>query len=336
MTKRVLVLDTQVFMNLQLDFSHPQFDRLEKNKKNQSFQIVIPRMVDLEVKQKLKNKNREIHNYLTRVQHFHKYFEVKPDALDDATNEALTDFECFKSRLNISIAEHESISCEDLVDLYNNMLPPFSERKKHEFPDAISLLSIDQVSCDFKDIISADGDWLSYYKADSKVRVFKSLPNYIDEKLREASEYISELKQKLLTPINYEHLLETIVDEFKMSYPIEINVNRVPQRVSQQDCINFRIKDINITEVKNEFFKTKGGYVFGKAETCFIELIFEFDVYIDLGRSEQVIDGKTIEVPHLKLITLDSNVSVYATLKNRAISSFGVESFYDLEWYIET
>ena len=100
--------------------------------------------------------------------------------------------------------------------------------------------------------------------------------------------------------------------------------------------INFRIKDINITEVKNEFFKTKGGYVFGKAETCFIELIFEFDVYIDLGRSEQVIDGKTIEVPHLKLITLDSNVSVYATLKNRAISSFGVASFYDLEWYIET
>ncbi|MCP4526826.1 MAG: DUF4935 domain-containing protein [Aestuariibacter sp.] len=119
MTKRVLVLDTQVFMNLQLDFSHPQFDRLEELKKNQSFQIVIPRMVDLEVKQKLKNKIREIHNYLTRVQHFHKYFEVKPDALDDATNEALTDFECFKSRLNISIAEHESISCEDLVDLYN-------------------------------------------------------------------------------------------------------------------------------------------------------------------------------------------------------------------------
>ncbi len=33
MTKRVLVLDTQVFMNLQLDFSHPQFDRLEELKK---------------------------------------------------------------------------------------------------------------------------------------------------------------------------------------------------------------------------------------------------------------------------------------------------------------
>lgn len=56
---------------------------------------------------------------------------------------------------------HEFADVKDVLSLYHERKAPFSERKKHEFPDALTLLALDKWACD-KDkqvvVVSGDGD----------------------------------------------------------------------------------------------------------------------------------------------------------------------------------
>jgi hypothetical protein len=328
MKKTALILDTQVFVNLQLDFNHPQFERLEELKNNIKFQLSIPKMVELEVRKKLKEKLDEFHNTLSKNPSLFEYYQIAPCSHDTAIKAANIAFDKFKEKHDVKVLEHDNVECSELVRLYSEQKAPFSSGKKNEFPDAISLLSIDSSRFKFKDIVSGDSDWQKYYADKENISTFKSLPSYIDAKLREASDYIDELKEKLLTPININYLLKAIEEQSYDFDIFDIYLNRKLQNITKSDFTNIRIKELNITEVKS-------GNEYGKHKICSLDILVAFDVYLDLGRTEQIVNGESIEVPKLKLITLETNVSVWATLGDRVIVSFGLRGFFPTEWYIE-
>jgi hypothetical protein len=335
MKKTALILDTQVFVNLQLDFNHPQFERLEELKNNIEFQLSIPKMVELEVRKKLKEKLDEFHNTLSKNPSLFEYYQIAPCSHETAIKAANIAFDKFKEKHDVKVLEHDNVECSELVRLYSEQKAPFSSGKKNEFPDAISLLSIDSSRFKFKDIVSGDSDWQKYYADKENVSTFKSLPNYIDAKLREASDYITELKEKLLTPLNIIYLLKEIKEQSYDFDEFDIYLNRKLQNITQSDFTNIRVKEVNITEVKSEKYVTKNGYEFGEHERCNLDIQVAFDVYLELGRTEQIVNGESIDVPKLEIITLETNVSVWATLENRGIASFSLRGFYPTEWYLE-
>lgn len=96
-------------MNLHLDFAHQQFTRIVDFVSDKSVQISISKMVDLEVKKKLKDKVTELHKAPTKNLHLQKYFLVKPIKLEAAVESALLDFENFKMRLDVEILELQGL-----------------------------------------------------------------------------------------------------------------------------------------------------------------------------------------------------------------------------------
>jgi hypothetical protein len=125
------------------------------------------------------------------------------------------------------------------------------------------------------------------------------------------------------------HYLLKAIEEQSYDFDIfDIYLNRKLQNITKSDFTNIRIKELNITEVKS-------GNEYGKHKICSLDILVAFDVYLDLGRTEQIVNGESIEVPKLKLITLETNVSVWATLGDRVIVSFGLRGFFPTEWYIE-
>jgi len=335
MDQRTLILDTQVFLNLQFDLNHSLFERLEELKKHFSFQLAIPKMVELEVKKKLKEKLGELHKTISKNSSLCEYFQINPCSLDMSIQTANTAFDKFKVKYDVRVLGHKDVECGELVKLYFEQKPPFSLGKKNEFPDAISLLSIDNSPFKYKDIISGDSDWERYYADKENVSTYKSLPHYIDEKLTENSLHILELKRKILSPVNTDYLLEQLTEAFNEESFFAIYLDHKQQNLTQSDCVNLRIKELNITDVRRMRFETKGGYEISNVEYCDIEIQLEFDVYLDLGRVEQVINGESIDFPKLKLIKLETNSSASATLTNGAISSFSLCGFSTTEWYIE-
>ena len=61
-----------------------------------------------------------------------------------------------RKKLCIEVISIESVPVSEIMNLYFEQSPPFSVKKKSEFPDAIFLLAIEQrVNSNFAIIISA-------------------------------------------------------------------------------------------------------------------------------------------------------------------------------------
>ena len=86
-------------------------------------------------------------------------FEEIPD--DDIYKKSEDVFEEFMTACSTEVVEADQIDAEDLLSLYFDKRPPFGEgKKKSEFPDAISILSLkSHLQNDEKIyIVSDDGD----------------------------------------------------------------------------------------------------------------------------------------------------------------------------------
>lgn len=336
MEKRIVVLDTQVFLNLQLNFKHPQFKQLIDLRKHHDFLIVIPKLVELEVKKKLKENVTDLFNNISKNTITSEYLGINSvPNLGDAIERANLAFEQFIFDFGVEVIDHTDVQCEKLVNLYIHQRPPFSSGKKSEFPDAIALLAIDETPAQHKDIISGDNDWASYYSNNERATTYKSLSRYIDKKLQESSDLIEELKGKLLSPINRPFLIEKLKEGISAEPAFAVYVNHMIHKLDSDDCLNFRIKEINVMEIKEESYETKGGNLFGLDTRCYLDFLVEFDVNLDLGRVKQIINGIEIEVPKLMPITLETNASSWASLDKRSITRFSFGSFYPIEWHLQ-
>lgn len=336
MEKRIVVLDTQVFLSLQLNFKHPQFRRLIDLRKYYDFQLVIPKLVELEVRKKLKESVTDLFNHVSKNKITSEYLGINSTPnLSDAIERANLAFEHFIFEYEVHLADHSGVECNKLVNLYVHQKPPFSSAKKSEFPDAIALLSIDDTPAQSKDIISGDSDWESYYSDNENVTTYKSLSRYIDEKLQESTDLIEELKAKLLSPINKPYIIEKLKEEISLEPAFAVYVNHMIHELNSDDCLNFRIKEINVMDIKEESYETKGGNVYHRGTRCYLDFLIEFDVNLDLGRVKQIINGIEVEVPKLIPITLETNASSWASLDKRSITRFSFGSFYPLEWHLQ-
>jgi hypothetical protein len=90
-------------------------------------------------------------------------FEAIPVATDEGLKKAFQQsFREFCKKLNIEVIAVPNMSLEGVLDDYFEQRPPFSEKKKSEFPDAFAAAAL-EAWCKKKSekilVISGDGDW---------------------------------------------------------------------------------------------------------------------------------------------------------------------------------
>ncbi len=220
-------------------------------------QIILPMITLREIQSRainhIKNSVSRFRRYRDETKIFRNIDSLEhrfePINEEECIDEFLALFEKRLTKSKVLIVDYPTINIKEVFDKYFNNKFPFSKgEKKHEFPDAFSLLSVETWCKETKAkcfVFSNDKDLLNY---ESEVlKIIPAYGEYLDEKLRKieaekkrqerlerADKLYSENKGRLEDEI--ESWLTTELDDFETYY-----------RYTGEEVHNISIKDTSVT-----------------------------------------------------------------------------------------
>ncbi|MDW7547483.1 PIN domain-containing protein [Pseudoalteromonas peptidolytica] len=251
-TKNIFV-DTQVFVQQGLKFENQQLRRLYELGKDERIRIFISEVVKQEVAGKFANK---VHKALQSKKSMMKELEVLEELLPPELTSALekcdesslievslSKWNAFIEGANVQVISPDNICNSELLSLYFSGSFPFSDgKKKSEFPDAISLLSLKSQVEDIGEkiyVISGDKDLKGFCDKQDEFIYINHLAEFFDIYNR-SEERLSEVVHRLLER-NEAWLLEALGDAF-------INCDFIYENDYEADVENPVLKYIDIVE----------------------------------------------------------------------------------------
>jgi hypothetical protein len=219
-------VDTQAFVRHGIQLERASLKRLKDLASWRMINLVLTDVVVKEVEAKIEEK---VSNSRLLMSKFLKESEVIRDKIPDLVsivNSELSN-DCFEkygksvwseyiNKSKAIIIPSNLVSTSELLSQYFKGEAPFSTKKKSEFPDAISLLSLKSWAAEKEDgvyVVSGDGDVENWCKSESGFHYLKSLNDFIDlyNKTEEKLTYlVHEIFKK-----EQDWLLSTIEDDFK-------------------------------------------------------------------------------------------------------------------------
>lgn len=191
-TKNVF-LDTQCYVRSNFNLSTPAFTAFRKACEIEELIFLSTSVVENEVLNRL---SQSIKDSLSSLQTFRKKASILSTINNknlsslfneinenDINSEAENVLHSFNASCKYEYIEADLVSTEELLSLYFEKKPPFGAgKKKVEFPDAISMLSIEShLSSDEKSyIISGDKDLRDYCEHKPQLIYIESLDKLID------------------------------------------------------------------------------------------------------------------------------------------------------------
>lgn len=191
-TDKKVFIDTQAFVKAGLHFDSPAFRLFVKYCEQAELYHVTTSVVKREVLSKIQSSVKEA---ISSIQTFRRkakilslldndkikgLFGVIPD--QDIFDKSEEVFNEFMRACRTQVVQADGINAEELLSLYFEQRPPFDEKKKTEFPDAISLLSLRSHLSNGEKIyvVSDDGDMKAYCAVNPDFISVDSLEKLLD------------------------------------------------------------------------------------------------------------------------------------------------------------
>lgn len=210
-----ITLDTVIFTNNGYALEHGLLAQLTQFKQG-SVKFILSEIVAREIWRHITEENKEIRTNLdkaiNRAKNKRLLIKETADQLlkltqAESTPEMVTKkrFESFKKDTGLEIIEAQRTEIGKLVELYFKYGAPFENKaeKKHEFPDAIALLSLEQYAKE-KNLrilaVSRDKGWMEFAKSSNWIDVYPDFTNalsLIQEHKEQANEIASNFLNKL-------------------------------------------------------------------------------------------------------------------------------------------
>ena len=206
-TKNVFI-DTQVFVKSGLHFDGPAFKSFRKYCEADELSHISTTVVEREVESKIE---ASVKDALSSIKTFRKKARLLASLDDDKIKGLFEDvpeediykkssdvFGEFMNGCSTEIVDASNIDAEELLSLYFNKKPPFGDgKKKSEFPDAISLLSLKSHldDCDKIYVVSDDKDLKSYCDSDPQLISVDTLDKLLDIYTTHTNSRYEQVKQ---------------------------------------------------------------------------------------------------------------------------------------------
>lgn len=207
-----MFIDTQSFVNAGLHFDGLAFKLFRKYCETKELIHVSTSVVESEVKSKIESSVKDA---LSAFKTFRRKARILA-SLDDEKIKVLFEeithidiyqkseevFDEFMSACFTEIVKANDVNAEDLLSLYFNREAPFGDgKKKSEFPDAISILSLKSYLKDGEKIyvVSDDGDLKAYCYSDPSFISVDSLDKLLDVYTTHTSVRHEQVKHYLTT-----------------------------------------------------------------------------------------------------------------------------------------
>ena len=219
-----LTFDTQTVMSNSFDFDGGLLAQLGQFKGTQ-FQILVTNVVASEIAKHLREKIKNTRDELRRSHKDAKLYglEIAPDPVAqsdtfDARELARKRLADYLVRIGATVISTDDVPVRRLLQLYFAAQPPFaSGKKKNEFPDAISLIALeDWAKANSTKIlaISGDADWTAFGAQSTYIDVQADLAKALAS-LQENAERSKAGAIELLTRISenkLQHLMAGLME----------------------------------------------------------------------------------------------------------------------------
>lgn len=165
-------LDTSEFIGGSYNFESKKFLSLSEKVRNGTVKVYITDVVRREVENNISKNSEQAYTEIktfraSKSARFIKHLSSPPIknvfslTQQDIQKALLKAFETYQKSAAITIISTDNVKVSNILALYFNKLPPFSESKKSEFPDAINLVAL-QDWCKVNDqkmyVVSRDPD----------------------------------------------------------------------------------------------------------------------------------------------------------------------------------
>ena len=255
---RNVFVDTEAYEHQKFRFDHPVLKKLKDLGSVGFLHLLTTSSVDREVRQHISNNLNNAFVSLTRFQNHAGVLQAASSEecrslFKTVDQSALIEFgmevwEKFLADSKVEVVNASNVHTPDLLNLYFAQRPPFSKKKKSEFPDAISLLSLEQW-CRNKGeqlfLISGDPDLKAWCDERPGMHHVKSLNEFLDLYNR-AEENLTQLAHAIFDK-EQEWVDCVLKDEFLgCSF---VYANNWEAEVENVEITSTRIDDVNVIEV---------------------------------------------------------------------------------------
>lgn len=219
---RVVFIDTQYFVKTGLHFDNPALNSFKNLCADGELRHLTTNLVRKEVEAKI---SESVKDALSSIQNFKRKAKILSNIDDDNirclfsdVNEedvyyrALLVYSEFLAECDTEFTDENKVNVTELTCLYFDQKPPFGKaKKKNEFPDAISLLSLKAHTEEKIYVVSEDLDLISFCEKDESLIVIDSLDKVLDIYNNHENHRAVEVKKY------FELNEEKIKDEIKVS-----------------------------------------------------------------------------------------------------------------------
>lgn len=353
---RNIFIDTEYFVKSNFNFSSKQFCTLQELCKNGQVRYILTSVVEQEVESKIESSIKDALNSLQSFRKKASILSTIEDPLlssffsevneEDTYKKASHVFHKFNRSCNYDYVEADDIDPENLLDLYFSKKPPFGEgKKKSEFPDAISLLSLESyIGIDEKlYIVSADKDLIKFCADNERFISIESLERFLDIYNQHTNIRTVKIKEYILESIeaiknmvseyvngcdvyNNSTWEDAEVDSFLISSIGDLDVSVI--QVNDEECqLTFDVQveiDVEVTgpDFTNGVYDKEDGhiYTFGsttREETLSLDLMCELGLWYEFEGGEL----KNVEFGDFRIPTTSSGIEI------------SVEEHQEPDWY---
>lgn len=281
----LVALDTQVFRKNHFYYNSSDLKNLIKLVQEEKIKLFITSVTVDEVKRYLDEKAQLIHqvvkNYENGLTHIHfqqskdsKKLKIHPNSdllnkfkeqvkeftptLDEIKQDLLNQFEVYFEQAKFEKIEIDGVSVEDVFKSYFSGIPPFSEKKKNEFPDAFALLAIQKAAKDKNKVIcvvSEDSDWEKFCTSTGSTYLtyFKTVDDLLQNINKLTDPDVFDECYELFHDIENE-IIEKIINEFPtLNFTIEridISIEWGSEKIQVSE-VEVEIIDTTLIDIKN-------------------------------------------------------------------------------------
>lgn len=315
-----LFIDTQYFVKNNFNFSSKSFVTLQDLCEKGELRYLLTSVVEQEVESKIELSIKDALSSLQSFKGKAKILSTIDDPLlssffneikeEDVYEKASQVFHQYNKDCNYEYVEADQVDTEKLLELYFNKKPPFSGgKKKAEFPDAISLLSLESYLDESEKIyvISEDKDLKTYCENNEQLIAVDSLEKLLDiynqhtnvrtEKIKEyLVEATGQIKEKISQYIencdvyNSSTWEDAEVDNFSVSSVGDFEINVI--EVNDEECqLTFDVQvEIEVEVIGPDFtngiYDREDGHIYTfdsttRSETLLLKFKCELGLYYE-------------------------------------------------------
>ncbi|WP_350253574.1 PIN domain-containing protein [Bacillus halotolerans] len=229
-------LDTQVYQSKKFDFENNHLlkflEYIEIGIVNLFITTVTRNEIECKIKEKVEDSRQYINKFKSQAGILKNYDLYKPiwddQTINDAETKILDNFKEFLIKYKVEEIPISDECTNEIFQKYFNGQPPFSSKKKDEFPDAFALYSLSnwaKINNEIIYVVSDDKDLKAYCEDNEDMIYIKSLENALDYINKHENEVRYELVKRLYDEQQYEFLNYINVED------LDIDVNDLVEDV---------------------------------------------------------------------------------------------------------